>query len=166
MKRKYYGIAIIIAVLFDIMINENRSEIDYKDYVTIEMKPSEILFDKTTVEQTIDNEFCNIVYYVIIENITDENINIILKILIPDELTSTMIYGEPSLGPRPKYIELKPGEKIDIAHGTLLKHMNRLREAEKEIFEKYKDTLYIELLINDKKSYCKINALSDSSDGF
>ena len=46
------------------MINENKSEIDYKNYVKIKTKPSEILFNKTTTEeQTIDNKFCNIIYY-------------------------------------------------------------------------------------------------------
>ena len=86
--------------------------------------------------------------------------------LIPDELTSTMIYGEPSLGPRPKDIDLKPGEKIDIAHGTIIKHINTFSEDEKELFEKYKDTLYVELLINNKKSYFRINALCGSSEDY
>lgn len=146
----------------DSMLKEKNNEIDYKDYVSIKMKPSEILFNKTTEEQGIDNELCSIIYKVIIENIRNENIKINLKLLIPDELTSTIVYGETTLGPRKKYIELKPGERINISMGTLMKHLDRLSENEKKLFEKYKDILYIELLINGKKSYAKISVLKES----
>lgn len=147
----------------DSMLREKRSEIDYKDYVSIKMEPSEILFNKTTEKQVVDNEYCSIVYKVKVENIRNENIKINLKVLIPDELTSTIIYGDHSLGPRNKYIKLKPGEKIDIGFGTIMKHLDRLSKSQKELFENYKNILYIELLINGKKVYYKINALKEHS---
>ncbi|RKD31264.1 hypothetical protein [Thermohalobacter berrensis] len=141
------------------MLKEKKSEIDYENYVNVKMKPSKILFNKTTEEQVLDNKLCNIVYTVIVENISSENIKINLKLFIPDELSSTIVYGATTLGPRKKDVILKPGERINIGMGTLIKHLNNLSEKEKELFDDYKDILYIELLINDKKSYAKISAL-------
>ncbi|WP_353097580.1 hypothetical protein [Tissierella praeacuta] len=133
----------------------NLSEFDYKDYVTIEMKESELLFNSTTPEKVVDNEFNNLRYVTRIRNISKETIQLYFKFHIPPELTNSVIYGDVYFE---NNIELKPQEAIRMGAGILMKHYDLLGNKEKELFEEFKDILYLELNINDKKAYMKVTS--------
>lgn len=134
-------------------IELNLSEFDYEDYVTIEMKESELLFNSTTPEKLVDNEFNNLRYVTRIRNISKETIQLYFKFHIPPELTNSIIYGDVYFK---NNIELKPQEAIRMGAGILMKHYDLLGNKEKELFEEFKDILYLELNIDGKKAYMKV----------
>lgn len=136
-------------------INENKSEIDYKQYLSVEIRESQVIFNKTHMNQkVIDNDFCNLLYNVYLKNITTEDVQVGFKFYIPNEMTSSIIWGDTTAGDLDSSKEvLKPGQGYNVTLGTLMKHPNKLSIEENEIFEKLKDTLYMELIINGKKAY-------------
>ncbi|ABY91471.1 hypothetical protein [Thermoanaerobacter sp. X514] len=140
-------------------INSGESEIDYEKYIKIEMYKSRLLFDHTTEEGGPDDEACNLIYEFRVINISDETIKVNLKRFVPPELNQIIIAGQQTEMFSPhEYIVLKPGERIHAEGGVLMRHYNKLSEEEKEIFNKYKDTLYFELRINGKKAYVKVSS--------
>ncbi|KYO68571.1 hypothetical protein [Thermovenabulum gondwanense] len=157
---KYFATPFLPDVDFVIdRINSGASEIDYEKYVRIEMYKSRLLFDHTTVEGGPDDELCNLIYDFRVINISNETIKVNLKWFVPPELNPIIIAGQKMemLSPH-EYRELKPGEKIHVEVGVLMKHYNKLSEEEKKIFHQYKDTLYFELRINGKRAYAKVSA--------
>ncbi|MCG0274937.1 MAG: hypothetical protein L5655_02070 [Thermosediminibacteraceae bacterium] len=67
-------------------INSGASEIDYKEYVKIEVNEPKLVFDHTTVKGGPDNEACNVIYDSRITNISGKPIKINLKMFAPPEL--------------------------------------------------------------------------------
>lgn len=136
-------------------LKNNSYSTGYKDFLEVVIKPTDLLFNKTTVDQHKDEDVSSIVYNVRFKNITQRNIKINLKLFIPNELGEKIIYGERTFGPKKSDTILKPNEVIDIDFGTLMKHYDKLSEEEKELFEKYKDTIYFEVKIDDQVYYGK-----------
>lgn len=138
-----------------VSINENKSEIDYKEYLSVEVRKSEVIFNKTHMDQEIiNNDFCNLVYNVYLKNITNKDVEVGFKFYIPNEMTTSIIFVDTTVGDlKSSKKKLKPGQGYDITLSTLMKHPNKLNIEENEIYEKLKDTLYMELIINGKKAY-------------
>ncbi|WP_427337912.1 hypothetical protein [Caloranaerobacter sp. DY30410] len=131
-------------------------DFDYLKFVKIEMEESQILFNKTTVEQREDKYLANIVYRLKIRNITSSNIKIHYTLYIPKEFAERFVIGERVFNLFVDGVEIKPNKSLNIGHGTLIRHYKLLSQEEKEIFNKYKDIVYLVLSINDKKVYLKV----------
>ena len=52
---------------------------------------------------------------------------------------------------------LKPGKGVYVTFLAFVKHTNNLSEEEKALLVCFKDTLYIEMRINGKAVYAKLN---------
>lgn len=147
-------------------IENNASEVDYKDYLEVSFNKSRILYNHTADVPTQDDEFCSLVYSKVhIKNISGKPIAVNVKIFLPYELASKFVFTDATLGPREDKYErlknfyLKENERINISFNVIAKHYNNaLSIEEKEIFDKYRDTLYFQFLIDGKKSYAKIDA--------
>ncbi len=136
-------------------IEENKSEINFNDFISIEMKSSELVYNKTTEKQTEDNELNNLMYNVSFKNKTKDVITFKFKMFIPNELAESIIVStEPSI-PSSEDLVLEPGKGTGIDSGRLMIHYNKLDKVKKELFEKYKDTLYFEFHMNGKRAYVK-----------
>lgn len=136
------------------LIENNMSEIDYNQFVKIVMKESQLVFNKTNSEQKEDGEFNNLVYEIHIQNTSNENINLYTKFFIPKELTSSIITSRETFD---EQIDLDPNKGIRIRTGVVMKHYNTLSDEEKKLFNSLKDTLFLEIKVNNKSAYTKIN---------
>ncbi|SES69001.1 hypothetical protein [Anaerobranca gottschalkii] len=149
-EKKYLTIDDIIMIL-----EKGDYEIDYRDYVEVEIFESKLLFNKTTIAQVVDEEFCNIVYSTKVKNISDETIELNVVFYIPKELIERNIIISSYWFDQ--FIELDPGRRLFMDAGIIMKHYDRLNEEEREIFERLKNTLYFEVTVNGKKGYGKVS---------
>ncbi len=137
-------------------IELGNSSNSYKKYVGIEMKETEIRLEHLMEDGSKNENNSDLYYNVIFTNISQDDIYINLKLFIPEEINSKYILGDYTLGPKKEDVLLKPGEKINIKYGTITKKYSSLTESEKEEYNKFKDILYLELLINNTKYYLKL----------
>ncbi|MFZ5353382.1 MAG: hypothetical protein ACOZCL_11780 [Bacillota bacterium] len=135
-------------------IEDNKSELNYKDFIEIQMKDSELIFNKTTEAQTTDNEFCNLMYDVRFVNISNEAIKFKYKMFIPREMSEKIIVTDLPYEAL-QADTLVPGKGTSVESGRIMIHYNKLDQKTKEIFHKFKNTLYFEFHINGKKCYVK-----------
>ena len=141
---------------FNKSFNENKSEIDYSKFIKIEMRESEPLYNKTTEQQTADDNLCNLKYGYRIVNISDKPIDIKYRIYFPEEAIKSFIVNDnPGIDVKLTKVILEPGKFINGNIGALMIHTNKLNDEQKKAYEKYKDTLCFEFLINGKKAYFK-----------
>lgn len=136
------------------MIEDNKSEINPYDYIDIIMKDSELLFNKTTEKQVVDKELCNLMYDVSFKNKTKDIITFNFVMYIPKEMYNIILTIEPSVS-KSEDLVLEPGKGTGIGSGRLMTHYDKLDKEKREIFEKYKNTVYFEFHINGKKAYVK-----------
>jgi len=139
------------------IINKEDSEYDYTKYLKATITDVRFEYNKTSKEQTVDNDFCNIVYRVIIENKAEEPLAVDFRIFTPNELSSTILVGMNYIGPFREY-ELKPHASIDNEFGLTMKHTDKLNDDEKKLLDQYMKTLYLEVKINGKTYYGKITS--------
>ena len=133
-------------------IKENASEIDYREYLALSFPGSHIIYNHTTEERKQDDEFCSLIYdKVIIKNVSDQSIDVNLKMFLPYELATKYVFSSVTLGPREKKnFTLKENEWINIGFGVIAKHYDTLNSKQKEIFDQYRNTLYFEFKIDRK----------------
>jgi len=138
------------------LIVNNSSEIDYTKYLRIEMKDSELVYNKTKENQEVDKNFCNLKYKYSFYNISNEPIKINYKIFFPIEMTEDIIVTNTSaIDPKKEDVVLQPQERTGGTIGALMIHYDKLDRKQKEVFDKNKSILYIEMHINGKKTYIK-----------
>jgi hypothetical protein len=136
-------------------IRENRSEINPYDYLLLSIEETEVMRNIINEDGKEDDSASSIIYRVHLTNNTEETINIDLVVYPHEELSGNMELNE-YFFPRGKYTELGPGQKINIGHGSTMKHIDMMTVIEKKLLEDYKDIIYLEFLINGKKAYEKI----------
>jgi len=141
-------------------IKTGESEINYKEYINVDFEETQLLFNHTTEEQKYDENLCTITYKIHIQNINNKPITLNLKMFLPPELITKFVYADNTLDPKEDDIKLKANEKLNIYFGTIVKHYNKLSQAEKETFDNFRNTVYFEFLIDGKKSYTEINAVN------
>lgn len=144
--------------VLDKIRNEDNS-VDYKDFISIKMKDSEILYNHTSSEAFVDNEFCNLMYSVRVENITDEEIELRVVYYLPTILYNTLKMSSSDFRLIASALRLDPGVGLRSEAGIGMTHYDKLTEEEKEIFEKYKNDLYVLLMVNGEEIYLEIDDL-------
>jgi hypothetical protein len=137
------------------LIGENRSEINPYDYLLLSIEETEVMRNTINEDGKEDDSASSIIYRVYLANNTEETINIDLVVYPHEELSGNMELNE-YFFPRGKYTELGPGQKINIGHGSTMKHIDTMTIIEKKLLEDFKDIIYLEFLINGKKAYEKI----------
>ncbi|MGV8146606.1 MAG: hypothetical protein ACLKAK_06845 [Alkaliphilus sp.] len=131
-------------------IINNKSEIEYKEYLKITMYETEFSRRK-------DGKIDQLNYTAKLENISDKSINVNFKSFIAPELEKLVDDIWRSIGPLSRGRELEPGIKMNVGPPVLLRiPYEDLNDEEQQTLMRYKDILYLVIEINGKKAYVKI----------
>lgn len=137
------------------IIGKDSHTYDYSKYVKVSLGDAKFVYNKTTEEGIKDDDFCTMIYKVVVENVSEETITVSFRFFTPRELSSTILVGSPYIGPFRDY-KLKPHANVDNEFGITMKHTNKLTDKEKKLLEDYGGTIFVELKINGKTYYGKV----------
>lgn len=138
-------------------IEEEKHEIDYKNFLSIKMKETELEIEKP---QFTSEKSSSAFYKFEIENISNKAIEVWYSFFISDRIISNDIVLEGAASVSNRTYNLEPGQKISASANTLIKHYeNKLTDSQREIFDDEKNYLYFEFVINGKKAYLEATSL-------
>jgi hypothetical protein len=118
--------------------------------INIKIKQVNILYNKTTEKNTEDKFAANLYYVVEVKNISNEKHNIDLKLFIQNSLSTKIVIGDRTFGPKGTPFSLQKGEKIVIDYGPLIKHPDTLDKETKTILYNYMNELVAQVDVDSK----------------
>ena len=113
----------------------------------------ELVYNKTSVEQRVDNELCNLTYDLKITNLNDKPIKIIAKFFFTEKMYNTFQLSSESFGTESGEVILEPSKRLYVSAGPILKHTNKYTEKEASIFNEEFEKLQTILIINNQDYY-------------
>ncbi len=124
-------------------LSDMKIKIDYQKPV--------LFYNKTTTEQIVDDELCNLTYDVKITNLSDQPIELIAKFFYTKKMYDTFLMSSDSFGTEGGAVTLEPSKGIYMAAGPLLRHTAKYTEKEHAIFNEEFEKLETILIINDRE---------------
>lgn len=132
-------------------IENNKSELDYNDYLEVTLKEPEIVKDVTDGLEPGTNYVSE---NIIIKNKSKSPIKIFCRAYLPKEIIATIARAPITFDPV-KIVELEPEKELDMAAAIIMKKTDNMTEEEKSIFYKYSRIVYVEVVIDGKHCYFK-----------
>lgn len=127
----------------DSKLGDLKIEIDYQ-------KPK-LVYNKTSENQRVDDEFCNLNYDLKITNLNDKPIIIVAKFFFTKEMYETFQLSRESFGTEGGKVILEPSQGIYIAAGPMLKHTDMYTEKEHSLFNEEFEKLEVVLIIDNQE---------------
>lgn len=125
--------------------------------IRIDYQKPELVYNKTSVEQRVDNEFCNLTYDLKITNLNDKPIKIIAKFFFTEKMYNIFQLSSESFGTESGEVILEPSKRLYVSAGPILKHTNKYTEKETSIFNEEFEKLQTILIINNQEYYLLLN---------
>lgn len=136
----------------------HKAEMDFLEDFDVVMDETTIKYNITNTDQTIDVDKCTMIQSIHFNNRTNRLIKVYVKCFVPDELFSTIVYAGSDFGSL-NFYDVKVGGNIGGESGALMKHFDKLTSKEKDLYEAYKNDLYILLSYEDKEYFIKVDDL-------
>lgn len=119
--------------------------------IKIEYQKPQLLYNKTSKEQRVDDELCNLTYDLKITNLNDKPVEVTAKFFFTKKMYDTFQLSRESFGTEGGKVILEPSKGIYIATGPLIKHTNKYTKEEDSIFSEEHEKLEAILIIDNQE---------------
>ncbi len=149
------------SLFYDNLDDINEEIISYEnseasEYIDIQMDEPYIIYNKTTKEHFTDNDFCNMMYKLRLENKTKKNIKLDVKVFSSPELSKDNIEMDKVIFfETDEQLIIEPKKGWNRSSGVLLMHTDNMTDEERVLLDSLKNMLYFQVHINDKYYFFK-----------